>query len=77
LYAGAILDELDQSVAEHERIIRAISRGDADAAESGIQLNWDNGVKRLAKVIESIGERGNWYQLNDVAAASQDRQAAP
>lgn len=61
LYATAILDELDQSVAEHERIIKAISEGDADAAEAGIQANWANGVKRLAKVIESIGERGSWY----------------
>lgn len=65
LYASAILDELDQSVAEHEHIIKAISGGDADAAEAGIQRNWDNGVKRLAKVIESIGERGSWYGLND------------
>ncbi len=61
LYASAILDELDKSVAEHERIIQAISEGDADAAEEGIQINWDNGVERLAKVIESLGERGSWY----------------
>ncbi len=66
LYASAILDELDQSVAEHERIIKAISEGDADAAEAGIQMNWDNGVKRLAKVIESIGERGSWFGLSEV-----------
>jgi len=71
LYASAILDELDQSVAEHERIILAISAGDADAAEAGIQLNWNNGVKRLARVIESIGERGNWYQLKDSPPAAK------
>jgi len=65
LYATAILDELDQSVAEHERIIKAISAGDTDAAEAGIQVNWDHGVDRLAKVIESIGERGSWYGPND------------
>ena len=61
LYASAILDELDKSVAEHERIIKAISEGDADAAEAGIQLNWAKGVERLSKVIDSIGERGSWY----------------
>lgn len=64
LYAWAIIDELGQSVAEHERIIKAISGGNADAAEAGIQTNWHNGVKRLAKVIESIGERGSWYSSN-------------
>ena len=60
LYAGAILDELNQSIAEHEKIIRAIASGNADAAGTGIQLNWENGVKRLARVIENLGERGSW-----------------
>lgn len=67
LYASAILDELDQSVAEHERIIKAISTGDTDEAEAGIQVNWDHGVDRLAKVIESIGERGSWYGPNEAS----------
>ena len=61
LYASAILDQLDQSVAEHNQIIAAIREGDADAAESAIQLNWENGVDRLSEVIASLGERGNWY----------------
>lgn len=60
LYAGAILDELDKSISEHQRIISAISKGDADAAERGIQLNWENGVERLSKVIDALGERGSW-----------------
>ncbi len=60
LYASAILDEIDKSMAEHEKIIGAISKGDADAAELGIQMNWQNGVKRLARVIDSLGERGSW-----------------
>lgn len=60
LYASAILDELGTSVDEHCRIIRAIAKGDADAAERGIQLNWENGAERLAKVIDTLGERGSW-----------------
>jgi DNA-binding GntR family transcriptional regulator len=60
LYAGAILDELGTSVKEHNEIIRAISEGEPDAAERGIQLNWENGAERLAQVIETIGERGSW-----------------
>ncbi len=62
LYASAILDELDKSVAEHQGIIKAISDGDADAAEAGIQVNWQNGVERLSRVIETLGERGSWYE---------------
>jgi DNA-binding GntR family transcriptional regulator len=60
LYASAILDELQTSVEEHDRIIQAILDGDADAAEKGIQLNWENGAARLADVIRTVGERGSW-----------------
>jgi DNA-binding GntR family transcriptional regulator len=60
LYASAILDELGTSVTEHEEIIDAVSKGDADAAERGIQLNWENGANRLSKVIDTLGERGSW-----------------
>jgi DNA-binding GntR family transcriptional regulator len=60
LYASAILDELGKSVEEHNEIIRAISKGDPDAAEKGIQLNWEYGADRLARVIDTIGERGSW-----------------
>jgi DNA-binding GntR family transcriptional regulator len=60
LYHSAILDELGTSIHEHEDIIDAISKGEADAAERGIQLNWENGAERLSKVIDSIGERGSW-----------------
>jgi DNA-binding GntR family transcriptional regulator len=60
LYASAILDELQTSVEEHDEIIRAISAGDPDAAERGIQRNWERGATRLAKVIDTIGERGSW-----------------
>lgn len=60
LYASAILDELGTSVEEHNGIIRAIGEGNADDAERGIQENWNNGALRLAKVIDSLGERGSW-----------------
>ncbi len=60
LYAGAIVDELDQSIHEHEGIMDAISKGDPDRAELSIQGNWEHGVKRLSRVIENLGERGSW-----------------
>src|SRR3954466_3874733 len=60
LYAGAIVDELDQSIREHEEIMDAISNGDSDRAEISIQANWQHGVKRLSRVIENLGERGSW-----------------
>ncbi len=60
LYASAIVDELDQSVLEHAFIIEAIHAGDADAAEAGSQRNWRNGVERLSRVIDTLGERGSW-----------------
>jgi DNA-binding GntR family transcriptional regulator len=60
LYATAIIDELKTSVREHDEIIEAIAAGDPDAAERGIQINWEKGAIRLAEVIDSVGERGSW-----------------
>jgi hypothetical protein len=28
--------------------------------EEGLRLNWKNGCRRLAQVIEVFGERGSW-----------------
>jgi len=60
LYASAILDQLGVSVSEHARIIEGIEGGDADAADRAAQANWENGAERLARVIETMGERGSW-----------------
>jgi DNA-binding GntR family transcriptional regulator len=60
LYASSIVDQLADSVAEHKAIILAIAGGDAEGAERGLQANWENGAARLARVIDSLGERGSW-----------------
>lgn len=60
LYASAIVDRLSVSVAEHAQIIRAIEEGNGDAAEHGVEVNWQNGAERLGKVIDTLGERGSW-----------------
>jgi len=60
LYAGAILDKLHASVAEHNDIIKALASGDPNKAEKGLQVNWQNGMERLSAVIDGLGERGSW-----------------
>ena len=60
LYASAIINELHVSVTEHEEIIAALLKGDADRLERALSTNWENGCKRLAKVIDVFGERGSW-----------------
>ena len=60
LYASAIVERLDVSVNEHHAIISSIERGDGDAADEAIQMNWQNGAERLCQVIENLGERGSW-----------------
>jgi len=59
-YASEILGELGLSVAEHERVIRGISRGDRHAAEEAMRTNWVNAGARLCRVIDAHGERGSW-----------------
>jgi DNA-binding GntR family transcriptional regulator len=60
LYASSILHDLHLSVAEHEEIIAAIVAGDPDRTERALQVNWENGCARLARVIDIFGERGSW-----------------
>jgi DNA-binding GntR family transcriptional regulator len=60
LYASSIINDLHLSVAEHDEIISAIVAGDPDRAERGLQVNWENGCQRLARVIDVFGERGSW-----------------
>ena len=60
LYASSIINDLHLSIAEHEEIIEAIAEGDADRIERSLQQNWENGLGRLAQVIEMFGERGSW-----------------
>lgn len=60
LYASSIIGELHVSVAEHEEIIAALLAGDPDRLERALCTNWENGCKRLARVIDLFGERGSW-----------------
>jgi len=60
LYMSVLLDELTLSVSEHQRIVTAIAKGDADAAELATEKNWHNAARRLAHVIAQNGERGSW-----------------
>jgi DNA-binding GntR family transcriptional regulator len=60
LYANTILNDLTLSTQEHEVIIAALTRGDADRLEEALVKNWENGCQRLAKVIDVFGERGSW-----------------
>jgi DNA-binding GntR family transcriptional regulator len=60
LYASAIINELHVSVTEHEEIIAALVEGNSDRLDRALCLNWENGCKRLACVIDIFGERGSW-----------------
>lgn len=60
VYVVLLTDEIHKSVDEHDAIIRALSRGNAEAAQSTARANWRNAAERLARVIERMGEWGGW-----------------
>jgi DNA-binding GntR family transcriptional regulator len=60
LYASSIIHNLTTSTEEHEAIIKALIASDADTLEEALKLNWENGCRRLAYVIDVFGERGSW-----------------
>jgi len=60
LYVSGLVDEIDKSVTEHERIVRHIEDGNAAEAESAVDTNWRNAAQRFGRVITAFGERGSW-----------------
>jgi DNA-binding GntR family transcriptional regulator len=61
LYSSSVTSDLQASCDEHNRIIEAISRGNAEETEKALQGNWELGAARLAKAITTYGERGDWF----------------
>jgi DNA-binding GntR family transcriptional regulator len=57
---SALEHESSVSAEEHVIIIRRIEDGDAEGAQTAVQVNWRNAVERLARAIERFGERGSW-----------------
>ena len=43
--------ELDISVAEHERILRALEAGDSEAAEAATRENWERSMENIIKLV--------------------------
>jgi DNA-binding GntR family transcriptional regulator len=60
LYVNALVDQIADSVVEHDVVTAAIREGDADAAEQAILVNWRNAAERFGAVIAKLGERGIW-----------------
>ena len=60
MYVVLLTREIHMSVTEHEAIIKAIARGDAEGAQSAARRNWRNAAERLAYAIDHMGEKGEW-----------------
>lgn len=57
-YSRFIKEDMSRSCEEHGRIVKSISRGDAEATQRSVQTNWANGAERLEKAIAEFGEQG-------------------
>lgn len=60
VYTAALVTDFADALQEHEDMIEAIRKGDADAAERSTIANWRRGSERYARIAQDIGERGNW-----------------
>lgn len=60
LYISALVDQIADSIREHEVIVDGIRKGDATATEHAVLVNWRNAAERLSEVIARLGERGTW-----------------
>lgn len=60
IYTSTLVSEVGTSAAEHDAIIKALEAGDPEGAQRAVQTNWENAAVRLARVINTVGERGTW-----------------
>jgi DNA-binding GntR family transcriptional regulator len=60
LYISALVDQIEDSISEHERIIEGVRQGDADLTEGAVLQNWRHAAERFSAVIARHGERGIW-----------------
>jgi DNA-binding GntR family transcriptional regulator len=60
VYAVVRTDAVGNSAGEHDDIIKALSRGDPDAAQHAVRMNWRNSADRLKPAFDRLGERGSW-----------------
>jgi DNA-binding GntR family transcriptional regulator len=60
MYIGALVDDIDHSLVEHEAVIDALHEGDPERAKAAVMNNWTQSADRLAIVIARLGERGAW-----------------
>ena len=60
VYTRLLVEKIRTSTEEHEVIIEAIERGDADGAQKAVEANWRGAAQRLSTLIEHLGERGSW-----------------
>lgn len=48
------------SVGEHDAIVDALANGEPAQAQRAVEANWHNAADRLARVIDTAGEKGSW-----------------
>lgn len=60
VYITSAPHALRGEVEEHVRIIEAVAKGDAEAAQLAVLANWANAADRLGALIDRLGDRGNW-----------------
>ena len=60
VYTSALLTDFADALKEHEDMIEAIRKGDAEAAERATNENWRRGSERYERIVRDLGERGSW-----------------
>ncbi|HUG55109.1 MAG TPA: GntR family transcriptional regulator [Vicinamibacteria bacterium] len=60
VYTAALVVEFAEALQEHDEMIEAIAKGDADGAERATIGNWRRGSERYARIVQDLGERGTW-----------------
>ncbi|MBA3670584.1 MAG: GntR family transcriptional regulator [Gemmatimonadaceae bacterium] len=60
VYAPLVGPDHGETFREHADIIAVVRSGSAKGVQRAVEANWEGGARRLARVIGSMGARGDW-----------------
>ena len=73
IYAVNVREHLEAALEEHVAIISCLEAHDSKGSHEAVRRNWHHGARRLGRLIERMGERGDWHSQGSATVDSASR----
>ncbi len=72
-FAVNVREHLEAELEEHVAIISCLEAHDSKGSHEAMRRNWRHGARRLGRLIERMGERGDWHSQGSATVDSASR----